>query len=561
MDKLIARDHYTMADAKMQPPVLSVSTPAELQALPVGALVDDSALYGKSDESFAAMREAALHYADVLKDVVPTYDMLDGGEPWLAVPGKAVDGLRSCGNRRISARLAADVTQSGAQYAPISGRYCRVPVCPISNARHAHKMSAKAFGALSYIQGERIECGLKPLQAVYIVLTVRNQSPRAMPAARLVLSKAMEYFADPAHNKRMSHLVENSIRTYECTLNTDYANPNKRGKRSKHEPLSPWFGTIHPHVNLLCLVPESYFHRGYITQAEIAADWKDCIVKACEYWRTHPPKVSAVWADYLFANTPEYDTAPNGAFDSFDPARYLGPNGEVIVSVQRVRDLKKCATAKGMDIGAGITEVVKYSLKSVDSIQLEERMAKVSSPAAARNLLLQVLLAYCAFFYDLRRVTFRGLWRKAMHAVGLNADNDDVSAEMLDMSAETAHVFGVGWNRAAKAYGLLGQYSGSQAVALLNMYLSGAANFDAFSSDSVPPVPFPRSAPDVSVGEFRRAYARNHPHRVGRKYSRKFTVELSTGRPGPADNPMADAVELLHAPPDEDIWTPEQMEF
>src|SRR5699024_9911039 len=129
-------------------------------------------------------------------------------------------------------------------------------------------------------------------------------------------------------------------------------------------------------------------------------------------------------------HTPDYDTAPNGCFESFDPARYLGPNGEIDVHIERVKDKK---TRKSMDISAGIIETVKYCLKSDDLEKMSKSLQAAGyTSIAADDLERQVLLGYCCLFYDLRRCTCRGLWRKAFKALKMAADFEDVGVEMLE---------------------------------------------------------------------------------------------------------------------------------
>lgn len=559
MSNLTAHPYYNNLPSLSQPPV-ELATTADFVGLLPGTHVDASSLFGDAPDALTSQRLAARHYADVLASALPSVQELDGGSPWSTPAGRSIEAMSKCGARRIAARVKAPSAADGAQYAHISGRYCKGPVCPICAARRAHNSTAKYLAALSWLQGERLAAHQKPLQAVYIVLSFRNQSPRAVPAARLVLAKALEYFCDVTKNKRFAVLVKDSIRTVESTLNTDV---------SKTGALSPWFGTLNIHANLLCLVSASYFtSRDYVKQEELVDDWRDCVVRACQYWQTHTPDIASVWVDMLYKHTPDYDTAPNGCFESFDPARYLGPNGEIDVHIERVKDKK---TRKSMDISAGIIETVKYCLKSDDLEKMSKSLQAAGyTSIAADDLERQVLLGYCCLFYDLRRCTCRGLWRKAFKALKMAADSEDVGVEMLELDPDKAHIFGLGFAQQADACGyvLLQQYFGADAVAALSAYVSGnlramsaaaaaagrslagqAAALDVPSSD----------LSNMSVDDLRKAYAAHHPHRTGRKTS--LRTEISKGLPGPADDPMVDAVELPPRPDDVDLFPGVQLSF
>lgn len=534
----------SISKAFCQPEVV-VDSPESMAAVRPGRRVDASALFGEQPGELSKQRFAAAEYAAILAAALPSSDDLDGGDPWRTPAGKSIDAMAHCGKRRIAARVRADA--AAPQFAHISGRYCKGPVCPICAARRAHNSQAKYLAALSYIQGERLASHQKPFQAVYMVLSFENQSPRAVPAARLVFTQALKYFCDVTQNKKYAVVVRDSIRTIESTLNTDV---------SPSGVLSPWFGTLNIHANILALVPESYFKKSYVKQSELAEDWRNCIIRACRYYQTHKADVSGVWVDLLFCHTPEYDKAPNGCFQPFDPARYLGPNGEAIVHIERVRDKKN---RKSMDITAGVVETVKYCLKSDDLEKLRSASAAAGLPD---DLALQVLLGYCCLFYDLRRCTSRGLWRSALKALCLSSDSEDVGAESLELDPHKAQVIGLFWasNVDAAGYILGGQYLGPDAVAVLSAYLTGdvlALLRGLHSPDDLALRAAALNLPDlsdveISVKDFRKGYARNHPNRTGRKAA--LRVELSKQRLAAADDPMAEAVELPASADDADIF-------
>lgn len=537
-------DYNSISDALCQPEIV-VDSPESMAAVPAGRRVDASALFGEEPGELSKQRLAAAEYAAILAASLPSSDELDGGDPWRTPAGKSIDAMSHCGKRRIAARVRADA--NAPQFAHISGRYCKGPVCPICAARRAHNSQAKYLAALSYIQGERLSAHQKPFQAVYMVLSFENQSPRAVPFARLVLAQALNYFCDVTHNKKYAVVVRDSIRTIESTLNTDV---------SPSGVLSPWFGTLNIHANILALVPESYFKKSYVKQSELAEDWRNCIIRACRYYQTHKADVSGVWTDLLFRHTPEYDKAPNGCFQPFDPARYLGPSGEAIVHIERVRDRKN---RKSMDITAGVVETVKYCLKSDDLQKLRSASASAGLPD---DLALQVLLGYCCLFYDLRRCTSRGLWRSAFKALCLASDSEDVGAESLELDPQKAQVIGLFWasNSDAAGYILGGQYLGPDAVAVLSAYLTGNV-LALLRGLSSPDELVSRSAalnlPDlsdveISVMDFRKGYARNHPNRTGRKSAQR--VELSKQRLAVLDDPMSEAAELPFTSDDADIF-------
>ena len=537
--------YNNISEALCQPEVV-VDSPESMAALRPGRRVDASVLFGEQPGELAKQRLAAVDYASILAAALPSSEELDGGDPWRTPAGKSIDAMQHCGKRRIAARVrSADA--AAPQFAHISGRYCKGPVCPICAARRAHNSQAKYLAALSYIQGERLSAHQKPFQAVYMVLSFENQSPRAVPAARLVFTQALKYFCDVTQNKKYAVVVRDSIRTIESTLNTDV---------SPAGVLSPWFGTLNIHANILALVPESYFKKSYVKQADLANDWRDCIIRACRYYQKHGADFSGVWADLLFRHTPEYDKAPNGCFQPFDPARYLGPHGEAIVDIQRVRDKKN---RKSMDITSGVVETVKYCLKSDDLEKLRSASAAAGLPD---DLALQVLLGYCCLFYDLRRCTSRGLWRSALKALCLSSDSEDVGAEAIELDPHKAQVVGLFWasNTDAAGYILGGQYLGPDAVFVLSAYLTGDVLALLHGLNSPDDLLF-RSAAlnlpdlsdvDISVKDFRKGYARNHPNRTGRKAAQR--VQLSKTRLGTAADPMQDAAELPASASDADIF-------
>lgn len=129
--------------------------------------------------------------------------------------------------------------------------FCKARLCPMCNWRRSLKI---AFQNKRIIQevNER-----EKVKWVFLTLTVRNVEGENLKDTMDQMTKAWNRFAGYAKFKRS---VKGYFRAMEVTRNWDKE--------------SEWYGTYHPHFHVLMAVPNDYFGRNYIKQAEWTSMWQ-----------------------------------------------------------------------------------------------------------------------------------------------------------------------------------------------------------------------------------------------------------------------------------------------
>lgn len=165
---------------------------------------------------------------------------------------KQSEHVRDCGTT-LSFRHELDrfgvVDEHGKLY---RANFCRDRLCPMCNWRRSFKI----FAQISQIM-DRIWDKYKFL---FLTLTVRNPSADDLIPT---LKQMQQGWSKLRKLKDFKKVVKGTIKTMEITYNDD--------------PLSPAYGTYHPHYHVILAVPKSYGYRGkYIDQSEWLQMWRNC---------------------------------------------------------------------------------------------------------------------------------------------------------------------------------------------------------------------------------------------------------------------------------------------
>lgn len=160
----------------------------------------------------------------------------------------------------------------------IDARFCKVPYCPMCQARRSLKWRSKFLNLLPEISNQ-----YPSHKWVFLTLTVKNCD---LADLRLRIQEMQKAF------KRLSQLANypmvGAVKSLEVTRVWDWydATGNFIGRhgttwwyRSEDPDKKLWTAKptndVHPHFHILGLVPASYFTgRGYITQSQWTEMWK-----------------------------------------------------------------------------------------------------------------------------------------------------------------------------------------------------------------------------------------------------------------------------------------------
>lgn len=161
----------------------------------------------------------------------------------LKLIGKS-ENVQGCGSS-----LRFNVCPSGHEKRLSWSNFCRVRLCPMCQWRRsllmAHQIKLVAHEAVKR----------KPMRWLFLTLTVKNPSGEDLSES---ISHLMKSWDRLTKRKEFKNHVIGWFRSLEVTRNYDD-------------------GTYHPHFHVLLAVNPSYFRSGYITQAEWAAIWQECL--------------------------------------------------------------------------------------------------------------------------------------------------------------------------------------------------------------------------------------------------------------------------------------------
>lgn len=128
-----------------------------------------------------------------------------------------------------------------------TAHFCRVRHCPVCQWRRSLMWRARFFKALPQIQTDYPNASF-----LFLTLTVRNCQLSELRKTVVAMNKAWKLLT-----KRKQFPAIGWVKSVEVT----------RGKD----------GSAHPHFHVILMVRDSYFKRGYISQANWTELWKDCL--------------------------------------------------------------------------------------------------------------------------------------------------------------------------------------------------------------------------------------------------------------------------------------------
>lgn len=126
-------------------------------------------------------------------------------------------------------------------------RFCRVRFCPVCQWRRSLMWRARFFQALPNILKD-----YPTSRFIFLTLTVRNCEITELRNTLRLMNKAWELLT-----KKKEFPAIGFVKTVEVTRSEDL--------------------TAHPHFHIILMVRESYFKRGYVSQAKWTEMWKDCL--------------------------------------------------------------------------------------------------------------------------------------------------------------------------------------------------------------------------------------------------------------------------------------------
>lgn len=126
----------------------------------------------------------------------------------------------------------------------VRANFCKDRLCPMCNWRRSLKIFGQVSEIMDYLQGQ--------YRYLFLTLTVRNCPGEQLPD---VLNGMQAGWANVIKQKRFKSAVAGSFRAAEITRNFD----------------TGWY---HPHYHVVLAVRPSYFHKGYISQAEWSEMWR-----------------------------------------------------------------------------------------------------------------------------------------------------------------------------------------------------------------------------------------------------------------------------------------------
>lgn len=125
-----------------------------------------------------------------------------------------------------------------------SARFCRVRQCPVCQWRRSLMWRARFFQAVP-----KIFVAYPKARFVFLTLTVQNCAVEELRVTLNMMNKAWERLS-----KRKQFPAMGWVKAVEVTRSKD--------------------GMAHPHFHVMLMVPESYFKKGYLSQAKWTELWQ-----------------------------------------------------------------------------------------------------------------------------------------------------------------------------------------------------------------------------------------------------------------------------------------------
>jgi Plasmid rolling circle replication initiator protein and truncated derivatives len=122
--------------------------------------------------------------------------------------------------------------------------FCKDRLCPMCNWRRSLKIFGQVSQVMDHLQGQ--------YRYLFLTLTVRNCDGAQLPG---VMDGMQAGWKNILKQKRFRAAVAGSFRAIEITRNWNT-------------------GEYHPHYHVVLAVHPSYFHKGYISQAEWSEMWR-----------------------------------------------------------------------------------------------------------------------------------------------------------------------------------------------------------------------------------------------------------------------------------------------
>lgn len=248
--------------------------------------------------------------------------------------------------------------------------FCKARLCPLCNWRRSLKI---AFQNKKIIQevNER-----EKVKWVFLTLTVRNVEGEDLKNTMDQMTKAWNRFAGYAKFKKS---VKGYFRAMEVTRNWDKD--------------SNWYGSYHPHFHVLLCVPNDYFGRNYIKQAE----WTDMWQRAMKIDYTPIVHVAKVRPKVQSADFVEVEQELRKTILEqnaiFEVSKYPVKDTDVIrgnkitpENVQTVKDLDKALAYKRLISYGGLLKEIHKELNLGDAedgdlIHIDEESDEVANGA------------------------------------------------------------------------------------------------------------------------------------------------------------------------------------
>lgn len=192
---------------------------------------------------------------------------------------------------------------------------------------------------------------------VFLTLTVRNVGGEELKDTMDLMTKAWNRFAGYVKFKRS---IKGYFRALEVTRNWDKE--------------SEWYGTYHPHFHVLLAVPNDYFGRNYIKQAEWTSMWQRAMkldyIPIVHVAKVKPKKESP---DFIEMEQEIKKTiAEQNAI--FEVSKYPMKDTDVIrgnkvtpENVQTVKDLDRALAYKRLISYGGLLKKIHKELNLSDS--------------------------------------------------------------------------------------------------------------------------------------------------------------------------------------------------
>lgn len=128
---------------------------------------------------------------------------------------------------------------------------CKYRLCPVCVWRRSLKTFVNTARILDYVKKEKYKY-------VFLTLTIKNCSPEDLQQS---ISDMLHGWDKFKKRRELNRLIKGYYRGIEVTRNTDFHSKS--------------YGTFHPHIHVLLVLPSSYGSRNYIKQSQFKQYWKE----------------------------------------------------------------------------------------------------------------------------------------------------------------------------------------------------------------------------------------------------------------------------------------------